>query len=256
MILYLETNWIVSCVLLHHEHRQDALELINKVEEGLCTLKIPSICFLEAKHAIEKETTNQAKAIKTMEKTLVQAARNTQNEDLRELAESLRNAQSHYVLSNPQEALSIFCNDYQHFSFSNPIEEQQLLDQLRDSTEFREKDIVDLHILSAVLADRSVHPDQEAAFISTNKKEFQVSGHSTKLPRDIYTNEKLVYLDKFKLEFAQRKWERENQAGWIPPIDPHTDPKIKNLQKLLPEIPEHLRDEALNSIQALIDSSS
>src|SRR5690606_15307727 len=103
-------------------------------------------------------------------------------------------AESSYHLTDPQRELESLTARCKPFMIHHPQEEQAALDALLPSVGMRGTDVVDLHIISAILADRDLNRVPEAAVLSTNSKEFDVAGATTKLPRDVYSKRRLVYL--------------------------------------------------------------
>ncbi|HEU4537110.1 MAG TPA: hypothetical protein VFS00_23475 [Polyangiaceae bacterium] len=255
MVVYVETNWLVSCVLPHHPWRADARALLEAAEGGRCDLRVPAVAFLEARHVVERETADHAKAVTATASSLRDAARNHGNrKDLQELARALIAAEGSYRLPDPQRELRAFAARCQRFSFSDPAREQHALDDLMAKVAARGADVTDLYILAAVVADRDRDLTAPAAFLSTNSREFAVDGASSKLPRDVYTLRKLVYLDSFNLIGAEKLWEREAAKGWAPRGAPQADERLREAQKILYSLDAEKRDAALAALRALLSS--
>lgn len=252
MIIYVETNWLVSCVLPHHPWRKDARALLDAANEGRCHLRIPAIAFLEARHVVEKETTNHAKAVTAVATSLQDAALNHDGRvDLSELAARLLEAEKSYHLTDPQRELKTFAEQCQAFSFFDAAAEQQAFDDLRAKVEMRGADITDLYVLAAVIADREQDTSRPAAFLSTNFQEFAVDRASAKLPRNVYALRKLVYFHHFNLSGAQNLWDKEDAKGWPPQAAPPFDKRRQEAQKILFGLDADKLDEALAALKIL-----
>jgi hypothetical protein len=256
MIVYVETNWLVACVLPHDEWGSDARTLLQDHETGLCELRIPEVSFLEARHVVEEKTKQHAKAVADTSANLRHAASNLKpgdprRDELRQLAHNLTSLEPTYRLENPQKALAKLSEQCRGFAFSNAKQEQRILDELRGSVTLRGHDIVDLHVLAAVAADREANSEPKAAFLSTNSHEFAVTGASAKVPRDFYAKRRLVYLATFQLSTAQNRWDAAEGDGWTAPSAPQDDSRVQEAQRLLRALATDKRDEALRSLQAL-----
>lgn len=103
--VYVETNWLVSCVLLHHDWHADARSLLDAAEAGGCVLRIPKVAFLEARHVVERETKDHAKAVSAVSASFTAAARNLKRTELSELARRVKEAEASYHLDNPRREL-------------------------------------------------------------------------------------------------------------------------------------------------------
>lgn len=252
--VYVETNWLVSCVLPHHDLHAEALVLLNAAEAGECALRIPKVAFLEARHVVERETLDHAKAVSAVSASFTAAARNLGRKELGELAKSVKDAEASYHLVNPRNELDTLIARSTRFGFHHPLEEQIELDKLRPMVSMRGADILDLHILAAISADREFDATPPAAVFSTNSHEFSVTGGSSKLPREFYTSRKLVYNDRFNLKGAQKSWEKADQKNWPVPTAPTEDVRVKEALRLLQKLPEDKRDAALEGLRKLRDS--
>jgi predicted nucleic acid-binding protein len=251
--VYVETNWLVSCVLVHHELRRDARSLLEAAERGECSLRIPKVALLEARHVVERETEEHVKAVSMVASSLAAVARNLDRLELRELSVKVREAEASYRIANPRQELEELLVKCARFGFQHPEEEQLALDALRPVVAFRGTDISDLHILAAISADRAHDPTLPAAVISANSREFAVKSNSSKLPRDFYSSRRLVYLETFNLMGARKLWAREDAARWPAPRSTSADPRIQEAQRLVQAMPEERRDaalEALRNVQA------
>jgi len=251
--VYVETNWLVSCVLVHHELRRDARSLLDAAGRGECSLRIPKVAFLEARHVVERETEEHAKAVSLVASSFAAVARNVDRAELRELSAKVKEAEASYRIANPRQELEDLIVQCARFGFQHPEAEQLTLDALRPLVTFRGTDISDLHILAAISADRAQNPTPPAAVMSANSKEFAVKSNSSKLPRDFYSSRRLVYLETFNLVGARRLWEREDAATWPAPRTTSGDPRIHEAQRLVQAMPEERRDaalEALRNVQA------
>jgi predicted nucleic acid-binding protein len=248
-IVYVETNWLVACVLPHHAYRHEGLGLLDAAERGECALRIPKVAFVEARHVVERETQDHAKAVNTVSSSFEAAARNLGRPELQELARRVKEAEASYHLANPRQALESLIARCSHFGFQHPIDEQAELDALRPAALMRGADISDLHILAAISADRALDPAPPAAVCSANSHEFSVTGNGAKLPRDFYASRRLVYRDTFDLAQARRMWASQDRRGWPVPVASSVDPRIQEAQRLLQAMPEERRDAVLAAIR-------
>jgi len=252
--VYVETNWLVSCVLPHHDWRAAALLLLDAAEAGECVLRIPKVAFLEARHVVDRETQDHAKAVSAVSASFTAAARNLGRKELGELAKTVKDAEASYHLANPHQELDNLIARSARFGFHPPLEEQTELDKLRPMVAMRGADISDLHILAAISADRVLDATPRAAVLSANSREFSVKGGSSKLPRELYASRRLVYNEKFNLKGAQGSWEKEDQKNWPVPTAPTEDVRVKEALRLLQKLPEDKRDAALEMLRKLCDS--
>lgn len=249
--VYVETNWLVSCVLPHHDWREAARALLGAAEAGECVLRIPKVAFLEARHVVERETQDHAKAVSAVYGSFIAAARNFGRKDLGELARSVKEAEASYRLANPRLELDSLIARSNRFGFHHPLEEQIELDKLRPTVAMRGADITDVHILAAISADRLLDATPPAAVLSANSHEFSVTGGSSKLPREFYASRKLIYNDKFDLMSARRAWAKAEQRNWPVPTAPTEDARVKEALRLVNKLPEDKRDAALDYLRKL-----
>lgn len=254
-IAYVETNWIVSCVLPHHSWRAAALALRDAAERGECVLRIPKVAFLEARHVVDRETQDHAKAVTAVSDSFASAARNLGRSELLELAQKVKEAEASYHLANPHQELENLIARTERFGFQHPLEEQTELDKLRPVVAMRGTDITDLHVLAAISADRALDPAPPAAVLSANSHEFSVTGNGSKLPRDFYASRRLVYNDRFGLTSARRAWTSADARGWPTPTAPAEDLRVKEGQRILLKLPEDRRDAALDALRRLRDGA-
>lgn len=252
--VYVETNWLVSCVLPHHDWYAAARDLLAAAEAGECVLRIPKVSFLEARHVVERETQDHAKAVSAVSSSFTAAARNLGRKELGELARSVKAAEASYHLANPRQELDSLIARSTGFGFHDPLEEQIELDKLRPTVAMRGADITDLHILAAISADRMLDMTRPAAVLSANSHEFGVTGSSSKLPREFYASRRLVYNDRFDLNTARRVWASADQRNWPVPTAPTEDARVKEALRLLQKLPEDKRDAALEGLRALSTS--
>ncbi len=253
MRIYVETNWLVSWVLPHHQWRQAARALLNDAESSLCALRIPEVALLEAEHVVIEDTNAHNKAISETAKSLAMAGQNMGLPGVTALKECLEAAEETYRLADPLQELRKLgerCRA-KGFVFSNPDKEQKAADELRNEVTFRGKDIVDFHLLAAVAADRGDAPEGRAAFLSTNKIEFNPANEKCKVPRDFYAKRKMIYRDVFDLKSALRLWERAAELGWALPQPTKKDPRAKEAQSILGGLREEQLDRALAALKAI-----
>ncbi|WP_438034339.1 hypothetical protein [Sorangium sp. So ce204] len=249
--VYLETNWLVSYILPHHPWRSEARSLLDAADRGECQLRIPVAAFLEARHVVHRETEDHARAVKAVSEGLSAAARNLKEPALLAVARDVLKAESSYHLPDPQRELDALTVRCKPFMIHHPQEEQAALDALLPSVGMRGTDVVDLHIISAILADRDLERAPEAAVLSANSKEFDVGGTTSKLPRDVYSKRRLVYLPKFNLAGAKALWQRDNGRGWPTPQPTSPDPRRKEAQKLLSGLNDSQLDTMLVELRKL-----
>jgi predicted nucleic acid-binding protein len=250
-VAYVETNWLVAYVLPHHDACSEARGLLAAAERGDCDLRIPKVAFVEARHVIERETADHARSVGAIVSGLNAAARNAGRADLLEVARSVKAAEESYRLTNPRQELEALVTRCSRFGFQRAEEEQLSLDALRPVCAMRGADIADLYFLAAIDADRHIDSSAPAAVFSLNSNEFAVHGASTKLPRDFYSSRRLVYVDRFDLNRAQRRWTAEDLRGWLAPDAPAQDPRLREAQRLLYAIQDDRRDAAVSALRAL-----
>lgn len=250
-VIYLETNWLVSYVVPHHPWRSEARSLLEAADRGECSLRIPKVAFLEAWHVVDRETRSHADAVKSVAGSLSDAAKNLARPELQRVAATIREAEASYRLHNPRKELDDLIARCRAFAIHHPVEEQEALDALLPDAGMRGTDIVDMHILSAILADRGLDQAPEAAVLSANSKEFSVAGEKSKLPRDVYASRRLVYLDKFNLAGAKRLWENAAKRGWVTAKPPGSDPRLKEARSILDKLREDQRDPALEELRRI-----
>lgn len=250
-IVYVETNWLVSCVLPHHDWHAAARSLLDAANAGECVLRIPKVSFLEARHVVERETQDHAKAVSAVSSSFTAAARNLQRKDLGELARQVKDAEASYHLANPRQVLDTLIARSTGFGFHHPLEEQIELDKLRPMVGMRGADIADLYILAAISADRMLDAATPAAVLSANSHELSVAGGSSKLPREFYASRRLIYNDKFDLDQARRAWTSMDQRKWPVPKAPTEDVQVKEAARLLQKLHEDKREAALAHLRKL-----
>lgn len=254
-VVYVETNWLVSCVLPHSEWRIDALSLLDAAERGECVLRIPRVALLEAGHVVIREMDSHARAVEMVSKGIRWAGKNINNDKLRELGQRLVEGVELYKLKDSRQEIHDFSVRADRFGFSNPVEEQIALDWMRPRLNLKGGATNDVYILAAIVADRGIDGSRPAAVLSTNSADFGVKDAGSKLPLDFYSSRRMVYLDRFKLELAGRLWHEENERGWQPPARSSLDPRIAKAQKLLHKVPEGRRDELVVLLQGLLRPS-
>ncbi len=62
----------------------------------------------------------------------------------------------------------------------------------------------------------------------------------------------MVYMDKFKFSAAERLWDKADASGWPSAVQPQSDARVKEAQKLLYKIPEEARGAAVDALKALL----
>lgn len=118
---YVETNWLVSCVLPHHDWHAAARDLLAAAEAAECVLRIPKVSFFEARHVVERETQDHAKAVSAVSSSFT-AARNLGRKELGELARSVTAAEASYHLANPRQELDSLIERSTGFGFHHPLD--------------------------------------------------------------------------------------------------------------------------------------
>lgn len=78
--------------------------------------------------------------------------------------------------------------------------------ELRRLVRLEPKDIVDLHILAAIVHDRRQQPEGTALFFSHNKKEFDPK--RGKVPEELYRELQLAWSDDFDLPSRVAHWRK------------------------------------------------
>jgi hypothetical protein len=200
---------------------------------------------------VARETEDHSKNVVAVCAALDAVARNLKNPEIQSLAGKVREVQNSYRLANPRQEIDSFIEKCKPFGFSNPIDEQHALDVLSPVVKLQGKDIVDLHVLSAIAADRQLHMSAPAAVLSTNSKEFELKGDRQKLPADFYTSRRLVYVDNFDLQQAMNRWNSANAKGWPLPTTKVPDPRRREAQSLVQALPDTRLDVALELLRKL-----
>jgi predicted nucleic acid-binding protein len=249
--LYLETNWLVAYILPHHAHHTTARQLKEAADNNKCKIKIPAIVFLEAKHAVQRETNNHAQSIKQIASSLQILAKNKNDSELLKLVQQIQQTEKSYYSSKPLAELQAFSQQCENFSFALPDQEHRLLTELRPQTNLQGKDITDLYILAAIAAHRDTNRTGKAAFLSLNKKEFDVEGKTSKLPSDFYLSRHLVYRSDFLFDATLNDWERHEQENWQPIQIPQKDPQRQKARSILDQLPTSELDAAVKALETL-----
>jgi hypothetical protein len=119
----------------------------------------------------------------------------------------------------PQTIIDELLRDPHVTVLRDPTPALGMMDALRSLLSFKGKDLVDLYVLAAVLADRAAEdPERPALFFSTNRKEFEPKGDpKAKMREQIYRPHRILWRDDFDVEQGVRHWEKE--FGGAPVVD-------------------------------------
>jgi len=87
----------------------------------------------------------------------------------------------------------------------------EVLRELRSKIDFKGKDVVDLHLLAAILKDRRENPEGPALLLSHNKKEFDPT--KKRVPVELYEDAMLLWRDSFELLTGLGQWKAKFESA-------------------------------------------
>ena len=219
-VVYCETNWIVALAFPHHARHGGAREVRDRARRGACVLRIPYAAFLEARNPLAEHSATLTNMIAGVNDALLHAFSNGwADADFATARTALTGgAMDRYLArQEPQTIVDDLLRDPHLTVLRDPTPALGMMDALRSILNFKGKDLVDLYILAAVIADRAAQdPDRPALFFSTNKKEFEPKGDPrTRLREQIYRPNRILWRDDFDVDQGVRHWEKEFRVAPI-----------------------------------------
>jgi hypothetical protein len=205
--VYVETNWICACVVMHDDHHKAAKTLLKQAMNGECELRVPQAAVLESRTTVARVQGRLFKPLEEARNAIIKAYRNTVT-DVKPIEDAIANAltqpgvrdymnrdveaERRRLLSNPPVAV-----------FSDTETELTTMGALRFEVPFDGKDINDFYILTAVLADRDKpgHAVRPAILFSTNDKQFAKLNTT-----GLYGQRRVVYRSDFQLVAGLKDW--------------------------------------------------
>jgi predicted nucleic acid-binding protein len=209
-VAYCETNWIVALAFPHHQHHRRARLLREQAATGECDVRLPYAALLEARHAIAEEGNRLNAAFAQLRDELGNAVDNGES-GFGPIKDSLRSdAMDRYLARSAHAIIEGLLQDRSVRVLRNQEVVCSTMDSIRPVLRFRGKDVVDLYILGAIIADReaSNEKDRPAVFFSTNKREFQPRKEDqAKLAHPFYDRYRIVWRGDFDLSPGVRHWQ-------------------------------------------------
>lgn len=212
-IVYCETNWIVALAFPHHQLHETAKRIYEAGKRGDCSIRVPGAAVLEAKGALSDVSTQLSSSFAALRNDVLHAVENGLAE-FTELSIALRSdVVDKYAQRNTLTILAELEADPAFQILEDVSAHVTVVRELRARCRFEARDVVDLHLLAAILHDRRHHPSGPALFFSHNKKEF--SPKRGKVPQDLYEGARLLWSDDFDLESRVEQWRsiHETTAG-------------------------------------------
>jgi hypothetical protein len=203
-IVYCETNWIVAIAFPHHQLHKDAVKLREDARAGRCRLRIPLASLLEARGTLGDVANQLATSFASLRNALATGSMNGLTE-FSAVAQSLQsNVVNEYSQRNTLSVLDEIEADAAIAVLRDVNSNFAVLRELRARVDFRGKDVVDLHLLAAIVADRRADPAGPALLTSHNKKEFDPT--KNKVPAVLYDDARLLWRGDFDLQTGVSHW--------------------------------------------------
>ena len=164
-LAYCETNFVVAYAFPHHEHHGRATSLLLAAKGGACELRIPYAAFLEAKTPIREQNNALTKALSTVKDACTYAHANGEPgfADTIEFLEKM--ALNEYLRRPAPDVIEHLLLDPSVVKLRNVEDACAKLDELRRRLNFTGKDVVDLYLLAAVVADRDAEPRERPVIL-------------------------------------------------------------------------------------------
>lgn len=200
-IVYVETNWIIACLLPHDQSFEKAINLIALATNGICELRIPQIAFIEAEGTMKSRVDALSNELIKVEDQLQNARKSGFD-----IGTYTRQGATAYLQQDRQPILDSLKSNPAISIFVDPIEEITEIGRAKPELKFSTKDMKDLYILCAILVDRrKQNQSRPALFMNENHKEF--SDEKKKVPPEFYDKHRLLYWRGFDgLTTAVGKW--------------------------------------------------
>lgn len=204
MLVYCETNWLVALAYPHHQSHKAATTLLTIAQAGGCQLRLPYASLLEARHPIGNAASQLNETFARVRDEIERAFTN----GVTALADLVNALKSDAVSQYAQRRVLTIIDDIRHDpcveTFFEPEPTIRLMDEMRLKTKLKGKDIMDLHLFAAIVANRRLTPEAPAVFYSTNKSEFDPSKNI--VPRTVYEQERLLWAHDFDLQSSIHHW--------------------------------------------------
>lgn len=226
-IAYVETNWVVACVVTHDKEHKRARQLLKQAQNGKCEIRIPLPAVLESKHSVGAVSGRLPKQITDLSNTVGRAFRNGETA-LQTLQQALESpAVKKYTGRDIETERVALLKDPSVVTVSDSKKEAAMLKALHPSVRLGGVDLIDYYILASVLVDRASVPERPAFLFSTNESDLKpgakpgADGHSSpksttpdgsgtksaaKLDWDFYDQHRMVYRSDFQLVAAMNDW--------------------------------------------------
>lgn len=203
-IVYCETNWIVALAFPHHQLHRDATNLRSEATAGNCRLRIPMTSLLEARGTLGDVANQLATSFTSLRNELATGVRNGLTE-FSTIALALQSdAVDRYTQRKTLSILDDIEADPAITVLQDVTSNFEVLRELRAKVEFRGKDVVDLHLLAAIIKDRREDTSGPALLVSHNKKEFDP--RRNKVPEALYDEARLLWRGDFDLQTGVGQW--------------------------------------------------
>ncbi|MEO7034422.1 MAG: hypothetical protein ABI548_11015 [Polyangiaceae bacterium] len=210
-IVYCETNWIVALAFPHHQLHRAAKDLRDRARRGECDLRVPLASLLEARGTLSDVANQLSGAFANLRNSLATASSN----GVSAFAEIARALQSDVVDQYAQRNVLSIIEDIERDAavqvLGDVTSNFEVLRELRSKLDFKGKDVVDLHLLAAILKDRRDNPAGPALLLSHNKKEFDPT--KKRVPTELYEDAKLLWRDNFDLLTGLGQWKAKFEAA-------------------------------------------
>ena len=203
-IVYCETNWIVALAFPHHQLHREAIKLRTDAQVGRCRLRVPMASLLEARGTLGDVANQLAASFTSLRNELATGVRNGLTE-FSTIALSLQSdVVDKYTQRNTLPILDEIEADPAIAVLQDVTSNFEVLREMRAKVEFRGKDVVDLHLLAAIIKDRREELSGPALLVSHNKKEFDP--RKNKVPEALYDDARLLWRGDFDLPTGVGQW--------------------------------------------------
>lgn len=213
-LVYCETNWLVALAFPHHQLHSAAVQLRDHARAERCRLRVPFAAYLEARHPLNEFSAQLNKTFASLRDDVQRALQNG-HAGFAALAPALLSTEVEaYARRDTLAILRDVETDTAITKLADMSGIINVMSELRPKVELSGKDVIDLHLLAAIIHDRRRDLQGPAVFFSANKKDFQPN---RKVPESIYAQERLVWREDFVLESALGRW---NSKYEIPSTSP------------------------------------
>lgn len=146
-IAYVETNWVVACVVTHDKEHERARQLLENARSGLCEIRIPLAAVLESKHSVGSVSVRPSKQIAELRNTITKDYRKGE-EALRKIDQAIQQAledptvRAYFARDFEAERLALL-QEPNVVTVSDPAAEAAMLERLHPSVRLRGIDLID-----------------------------------------------------------------------------------------------------------------